>query len=303
MTAQNIIDMSKLPVPDAISVPDAELMLADFIAKLQQLDPVYNALLESDPAYKQGEAVTWRSILFRQSMNDAIRAVLLASSAGADLDNIGANFNVERLLIHARDDNATPPVPAMYEKDDPFRTRIQLSWARLSTAGAENAYVFFASGADGDVLDAQAYGPETHSKPGYVYLYVLSRTGDGTAPAELVQKVVGAVTPKDVRPLTDYVITQSASIIPYRVDADIYIPYGLDGDEVMRTAETALGAYISSVHRIGSVVARSGIDGGLHRPGVVKVILRSPATDITPAMGEAPFCTGITLNRIILNAE
>lgn len=303
MPAQNIIDMSKLPVPDAVEVPDTETLIAEYIQKLQELDTIYDALVESDPAFKQGEAVAWRVTLMRQQMNDAIRAVLLASAKKADLDQIGANFNVARQIIKPADDTTVPPTPAVYEDDESYRASIQLSWSRLSTAGAYAAYQYFATRADGDVLDAQAYGPETHSQEGRVFMYVLSRTGDGTAPQELVDKVHAAINPKTVRPLTDYVTTQSASVLPYEIDADVYIPYGLDADLVLQSANDALSTYTESVHRIGSVVARSGIDGSLHRSGVIKVDLRSPATDLTPDMGEAYWCSKITVNKVLINAE
>lgn len=80
-------------------------------------------------------------------------------------DQIGANFNVKRYVITPADPDAVPPVDAELEDDDAYRERIQLSWAQLNTAGARNAYRFHARSADADVLDADAYGPEDHSRP------------------------------------------------------------------------------------------------------------------------------------------
>ncbi|MVX88137.1 baseplate assembly protein, partial [Escherichia coli] len=129
----------------------------------------------------------------------------LASARKNDLDQIGANFQVQRLVITPADDSTIPPMPAVYEDDDAFRERIQLSWARLSTAGAKNAYHYFAQSADPDVLDVKAYGPETHSQEGRVFLYVLSRTGNGTASQPLLDKVAASVNDDEIRPLTDFV--------------------------------------------------------------------------------------------------
>ena len=75
------------------------------------------------------------------------------------------------------------PVDPVYEDDDAFRERIQLSWAQLNTAGARNAYRFHAKSADNDVLDADAYGPETHNRPGEVDVRALAhreRSGRGS---------------------------------------------------------------------------------------------------------------------------
>ncbi|HEJ8022135.1 TPA: baseplate J/gp47 family protein [Serratia liquefaciens] len=297
------INLSELPVPDAVKVPDPALIFAGWLARLRELDPDYDALLESDPVFKQGEVLAYHSTLIRQGMNDSIRAVLLASAKGDDLDQLGANFDVLRLLITPGDPNAVPPVAPVYEDDEAFRTRIQLAWSRLSTAGAENTYTFFAASADPDVLDIRAYGPEDHQLLGEVYLYVLSRTNGGIPSAEVLQKVAEAVNKKEVRPLTDFVTVKQAEMVDFEVTADIQIPYGPDTDTVMKTAEDELAKYLAIVHRLGRLVSRSAIDRALHQAGIVTVKLLSPAADISMAMGQAPRCSKVTLRKVIINAE
>ncbi|EKK4597815.1 TPA: baseplate assembly protein [Escherichia coli] len=287
-TSQAIIDLSAIPVPDAVEMPDTAVLVTQIVAKYQELDTLFSALVESDPAYKWAEALAFRVALMRQQINDAVRAVLLASACGNDLDQVGANFQVQRLVITPADDSTIPPTPAVYEDDDAFRERIQLSWARLSTAGAKNAYHYFAQSADPDVLDVKAYGPETHSQEGRVFLYVLSRSGNGTASQPLLDKVAASVCDDETRPLTDFVSVRAAEIIPY----------GLDGELVMANARKALQSYTDSVHRIGLVASRSGMDGALHQTGVITVNLTSPASDIVPAMGQAPWCRKVTLNKV-----
>ena len=132
---------------------------------------------------------------------------------------------------------------------------------------------YFAQSADPDVLDVKAYGPETHSQEGRVFLYVLSRSGNGTAPQPLLDKVAASVSDDETRPMTDFVSVRTAEIIPYDVVEDIHIPYGLDGELVMANARKALQLYTDSVHRIGSVASRSGMDGALHQTGVITVIV------------------------------
>ncbi|ENH0678168.1 baseplate J/gp47 family protein [Escherichia coli] len=296
--SQAIIDLSAIPVPDAVEVPDTAVLVSQIVAKYQELDTLFSALVESDPAYKWAEALAFRVALMRQQLNDAIRAVLLASACAADLDQVGANFQVERLVITPADESTIPPTEAVYEDDDAFRERIQLSWARLSTAGARNAYRYFARSADPDVLDVKAYGPETHLQEGRVFLYVLSRTGDGTASQTLLDKVAASVGDDEIRPLTDFVSVRSAEIVPYDVVADIHIPYGVEGALVMEKANTALQQYADSVHRIGSIAACSGIDRALHQSGVITVNLKSPRADVVTQMGQAPWCRTLTLNKV-----
>lgn len=321
--SQAIIDLSQLPVPDAVQVPDSAQLMQELLEKWLELDAVFTALLESDPFYRLGEAFTFRYVLLRQMINDAVRAVLLASAKKADLDQVGGNLDVVRLLITPEDDTTTPPTPAVYETDDDFRERIQLSWARLSTAGAKNSYQYFAKSADPDVLDARPYGPETHGQEGRVYLYVLSRSGveawvktepdDDTilltragAPVteqSLLDAVSVSVNDEEIRPLTDFVTVGAGDPLLFTVDADIHMPYGLDGDLVLQNALDAITTYIDNSYRFDTVAARSGIDKALHQSGVILVDLRSPTADVIPAMGQAPYCTTITLKRIVADYD
>ena len=81
------------------------------------------------------------------------------------------------------------------ESDADFRRRIILAPEGYSVAGPEGAYIFHALSADPDVLDASATSPT----PGEVVVTVLSRTGDGTAPPELLATVEAAGSADDVR--------------------------------------------------------------------------------------------------------
>ena len=105
VTAENGEEYFKIPVAN-----DAGLMY------LEQ---------ESDPTARQLQIVAYREMLIRQRTNDASLAVMLAYAKGADLDQIGARFNVSRLLITAAE--PLNNIDAVYESDEDFRRRIQLS--------------------------------------------------------------------------------------------------------------------------------------------------------------------------------
>jgi phage-related baseplate assembly protein len=293
----DVINLSELKVPDAIIVPDAGEIFSRWLARLRELDPVFDALVESDPAYKQGEVNAYQLTLAFQRVNDAVRAVFLASATGADLDHIGAAFNVKRQTISPGDADAVPPSDPVPENDDAFRERIQLSWARLNTAGGRNAYRFHAKSADTDVLDADAYGPETHSRPGEVDVYVLSRTGDGIAPQALLEKVARTLSADEVRPLTDYVSVKSAVNIPYTVTAELEIPDGPDAQTVLQNATDVVTAYTVLSHRIRMLVSRDAFYAALRQAGVVRVRLSSPGADLEAEAGKAPLCTAINITR------
>ncbi|HHV8620007.1 TPA: baseplate assembly protein [Escherichia coli] len=293
----DVINLSDLPVPDAIVVPDASVIFGAWLARLRKLDPEFDALVESDPAYKQGEVTAFQLTLAFQRVNDAVRAVFLASAQKADLDQIGAAFNVERMEIVPANPDTVPPTDAVMEEDDAFRERIQLSWSQLNTAGARNAYRFHARSADENVLDADAYGPEEHGRAGEVDVYVLSREGNGTASEALLDAVSARLNADEIRPLTDFVTVKSAIINDYSVTAELEIPDGPDAGEVLENAKNTLLSYTRLANRINGMVPLSAIYAALQQTGVARVILSSPRADIEPATGTAPRCAAVNVTR------
>ncbi|EFO3784507.1 baseplate J/gp47 family protein [Escherichia coli] len=293
----DVINLSDLPVPDAIVVPDAAVIFGAWLARLRELDPEFDALVESDPTYKQGEVTAFQLTLAFQRVNDAVRAVFLASAQNADLDQIGAAFNVGRMVIVPANPDAVPPTDAVMEEDDAFRERIQLSWSQLNTAGARNAYRFHARSADENVLDADAYGPEEHGRAGEVDVYVLSREGNGTASEALLDAVSARLNADEIRPLTDFVTVKSAIINDYTVTAELEIPDGPDAGEVLENAKNTLMSYTRLANRINGMVPLSAIYAALQQTGVARVILSSPRADIEPATGTAPRCAAVNVTR------
>ena len=288
------VDLAQLPFPDAVEVPDFETILAQMLTDLQARDSAFTALVESDPAFKVLEVAAYRELLVRQRVNEAIKAVCLAYAIGDDLEQIGARYNVPRLLLDAGDPDTIPPIPPTYEPDADYRRRIQLSFEGFSTAGPVGAYIFHSLAAAADVLDAAAKSPE----PGTVLVTVLSRTGDGVADAALLAAVEAALLAEDVRPLTDTVVVQSAAIVEYTVAAELALYSGPDAEVVLQSAQAALDAYTADMHRIGRDVTLSGIYAALHQPGVQNVVLASPLADVVISDEQASHCTGTTLTTV-----
>lgn len=285
------VDLSQLAAPDVVETLDYEAILAAMLADLRARDPEFDALVESDPAYKILEVAAYRETIIRQRVNDGAQAVMLAYATGSDLDQIAANYNIERLVLDAGDPDAIPPVPPTYESDADLRRRVQLSFEGFSVAGPTGAYIFHALGADPDVLDASVASPT----PGDVVVTILSRQGDGAPAAALLTTVDTTLSADDIRPLTDNVTVSGATIINYTVDATLTLYPGPDAAVVEAAAEAELQKYIDAQHRLGRDVTRSGIFAALHQPGVQNVTLTAPAADIVVADTEASFCTGTTV--------
>lgn len=155
------IDLSQLPSPKVIETLDFEVILAarkeaflSLYPEEQQAEMSNRLALESEPLTKLLQEGTYRELLLRQRINDAARAVMLAHAQEADLDQIGANYNVFRLTLDVGDLTASPPRAPVYESDNDFRRRIQLSPEGYTTAGSEQSYVFHGLSADADVADS-----------------------------------------------------------------------------------------------------------------------------------------------------
>lgn len=285
------IDLSQLPSPDVVQSLEYEATLAAMLADLRARAPDFDALLESDPAFKLLELAAYFKVLTLQRVNDAARAVMPAYALGADLDQIAARYGVTRLVIDPGDPDALPPVATTLESDTDLRRRMLLSFEGLSTAGSIGSYIFHALGADADVADASVQRPA----PGEVLVTVLSRTGDGTASPAVIAAVLAALNPDEVRPLCDQVTVQGAQIVNYAVSASLTVYPGPDSAVVREAAEVAVSAYVSGQYRLGRDVTLSGLYAALHQPGVQKVTLATPVADVAADDGQATYCTAISV--------
>ncbi|MBU0801240.1 MAG: baseplate J/gp47 family protein, partial [Alphaproteobacteria bacterium] len=183
------IDLSQLPPPQIVEQIDFELILAERRAYMISLWPVEEQAQiaarlakDSEPLTKLLQENAYRETVWRQRVNEASLANLLATARGTDLEQLAGNFNVKRLVIQQGKANAVPPIPTLMESDDSLHERAQMAWEGLSTAGPRNSYIFHARAADGRVADATAESPS----PAVAVVTVQSLLGDGTAPPELL---------------------------------------------------------------------------------------------------------------------
>lgn len=294
MSGFGVLDLSRLSPPDVVERLDYETILgamrADLLARAPTLAPVL--ALESEPAVKILEVAAYRELLLRARINDAAKAVLLATATGADLDHLAALFGVRRFVLDPGGTGAAPPVPPTLESDGDLRYRTQLALEGFSTAGPRGAYAYHAFSASPLVRDVSVTSPT----PGQVLVTVLSAEAPGTATPTLIAAVDAALSAEDVRPLCDTVVVQSAAILPYAIAAELEMDPGPDSDVVLQQAFAAVALYAQETHRLGRRVTRSGLFAALHRPGVRRVLLPSPAADVVPTIVQAPRCTGIDVD-------
>ncbi|TDL95678.1 baseplate assembly protein [Stutzerimonas stutzeri ATCC 17588 = LMG 11199] len=292
------IDLAQLPTPDVVEPIDYEAILAErkayFISLYpadKQAEVAATLALESEPITKLLQENAYRETLWRQRVNEAAMANLLAFAKGADLEQIGARFNVARLVITPANPSAVPPVAAVMEGDEPLRERIQMAMEGLSTAGPRNAYIFHARSADGRVADASCISPN----PAEVVVTVQSALGDGSADADLLAVVDAYLSDEDRRPVADRLTVQGAEVLPYSVNAVLYLnTVGPEAEPIRAAAEARGLALVSQRRRLGQEVNRSALDAALHIEGVKRVVLPG-WVDVVATETQAPYCTGFTV--------
>lgn len=318
------VDLSRLPPPDVIEAKSYDTIYAEELAGFQAFFPDFDATVESDPVVKLLQYVAFRLMLMRQRSNDDARAVMPAYAQKADLDNVAAVVGVERFILDPG--NPALGIDPINEGDDSLRRRMVLAPEGFSVAGPEGAYIFHTLSAHGDALDASAVSPApddikalvlsvlaAHAAsaplvaamqaaldgatwPGEVLVTVLSRTGDGTASAEVLAATDAKLSDKSIRPLTDWVTVQSAEIVPFAIEATLTFLSGPDRSLVLAEAQSRLDKFLAATLRLGRDITRAGITAALFPEGVQNVALTSPAADIVLTRQQAGYCTGITIH-------
>lgn len=121
------------------------------------------------------------------------------------------------------------------EEDDPYRERIRLSPESFTTAGSEDAYIYWAKTADVNIGDVKTDSPSDAT----VKIIVLMK--DGTLPTQtILDKVTAATSPKNRRPITDHVTAEAPTEVNYNINYTWYIS---------KDRETEVNAITSAVNQ------------------------------------------------------
>ena len=276
------IDLSQLPAPAVIQELNYEDILAERKSELLSLlsaekrSEVEETLQrESEPLTKQLEASAYRELNLLQKLNDQHRAILAAYASGSDLDHIGTTYY------------ATKRQPG--ESDSDYLRRMMLAPDSWSTAGSTQSYTYHALSADPDIKDATAI----NNGAGEVLVTVLTRTGDGTAPGAILDKVREALNAEKVRPLNDRPTVQAAAVQTFDVVADLELREGPSSDVVATRARKAVRDYVDARHELGEDIVLGRIEAALYVEGVERVTLHEPVSDILRDNTQAAYCSSI----------
>ena len=259
------IDFARLPPPAVIEELDYEVMLDRYRTEVLAKNPALASALklEQSPTNVILEAEAYGEMLVRARVNAAARAVMLAFSTGADLENLAAFFGVERMAG---------------ELDDSLRRRAQLAPEAFTTAGSEGAYIFQALSGDVRIRDVTATKMDDR---GTVKIAVMQYGSNPVPASDILLNVAKRLNRRGIRPLTDVISVVPVKVFKARIVANITLYPGPDASIVMAEIGKALTKVRNNITLIGRDLTRSAIISALNQEGVQSVDLISPSQNVT----------------------
>jgi phage-related baseplate assembly protein len=275
-----MIDLSQLPPPDVVEVPEFQTLVDEYVDWLAARDPLLAQLDQhpADPAWHVVHLLAYRELLLREKINDGVRSLLLGTSWGTNLDHLGVPEGVERRSTE------TETGAVVLEPDDDYRHRIHLR-KRAIGAGVIEAYESAALAADARVSTVLATSPD----PATVVLEWVPAIGVDPDDYETIQSAVEAAI-ADVsapwRMIGDRVTVTRATPTTWDVVGTLLIEPGPDPATVVASAIAALRAYDLASRRPRHPRVMSAIHAALTVVGVVGVVLTSPSSTVDGEEGE-----------------
>ncbi len=275
------IDLAAFPPPEAVETLDFEAILAAVMADAQaRFDAAGIAYdvgaLETDPVKIVAEAASYREMLLRARVNDAIRANLLAFARGVDLDHLAAFYDAARLPD---------------EGDDRFRLRTQLIIQGRSTGGTEPRYRAVALGASLRVADAAVYRVGTSPR---IQIAVIAAANNGVADAGLLALVAAAVNASAVRMVNDTIEVIAAVTNTVNVAARIWLLPDTSA-AIVEALVPAIRADWVAEGGLGFDLTREWLLARLMKTGVQRVEIVTPDENVIVSPGRAVALGAVTL--------
>ncbi|MDM3884678.1 baseplate J/gp47 family protein [Pseudomonas sp. BCRC 81390] len=327
MSAMLIPGLNQLSDPEIVKVETFETLLAelkaDTVAYIAARDPAKAARvkqsLENDSELLTAalQAMTVRLQTHERRYNARIKQMLAWWAEGSNLDARLADMGLTRRVVKEGDPKAFPPIPDEKESDDDARIRYylaphapaagsRLQYRREGMTLGERAEVTVEAPESGKVVVTYTFAQDGNAAkvkdangrwtaPGQVLVTILGRDGDGTPSAALLSAVRKHFARPDVRPETDLVTVQGATIRPYKIRAIAYIRNGPDTGLTKSAAEKAGKTYADERHVLEGYIDPARISHEIFGVGAERVQLLEPLQVIECGSGEAPYCTGVSV--------
>ena len=316
-------DLRTVPPPDAIQEVSYETYVSQMLAHLRILNNIFTTTKESDPVYSILQVVAYQISIKAEEINDTVRAVLLPTSTGADLDNLGAIYQEERRTLSPGDPDANPPIEAIRESDRDYRNRLLTAFRALALGSREwYKKLILESGSpfETTIKDLQVLGPEdsddvgivdpddhsiTTIQPGDIWCYIEAFSDVTPIPSQtLIDQVYNYLDrntlPDGTQPralvderrfLGDTINVRSCIQKPYTISARFRENPGLDFDTVKQTIQNIAVEFVGESKRIGEKIPLSAIYSALDTDEVFELDIDYPKQNITPGLNELPIAS------------
>lgn len=276
-------DMSRIAPPDALLPLDYEArrderlnVLAD---RLREGGVEYDVeTMLTDSVVIAEEHAAYLDVEIRGEINDAVKAVMLATSWGSNLDHLGAGRRTARLVVQAEDPETN--TPAVMEDPERYRRRIQLAPDTWAAEGPLSSYEYF--GLDtvplAEAIAVYDFRHKIGLKRGHILVVVLPFAGDDP---EAVRSAVRArLHDRDIAPGGKLVEVVLAKQLQVNGKARLLVSSGPEKEIVKARAHENLSKFFSSVRGFFPLFSHSRLTAALQVEGVKSVVGVSPENDI-----------------------
>ena len=276
-----------VPLPQAIEGLSYEILRGDWLAEFKPLFKVGTGEdydvgdIETDPGVIIAEAFSYLRLTDRERINEVYAALRLALAVKGDLDGLGLDRGVRRLVYVPAD--AVAGTAAVMEQDEDFRVRI---WLKMQTWGSGSPFgVEYAARTVGlaDVADARCYD---FPGEGRMLLVLLPPPGYAGDFATAVARVGAYVMERVRRPGAVWIDTIAATVRTFDVGGTLLIRRGASPAGVLAAAGAATTNYAAKRRRIGVPVPRARLDAAVCVADVVNAHI-TPVADLIAGPAEA----------------
>ena len=130
-------DFRQIPPPDAIIDVTYEVYVSEMLEQLKMLNDRFTTIKESDPSYAIIQIMGYEIASKVQEVNESVRSVMLLTSTGADLDNLGVIYQEKRRVLSTGNPDVNPPIPAVLESDSDYRIRLLSAFKSLALGSSD----------------------------------------------------------------------------------------------------------------------------------------------------------------------
>lgn len=168
------------------------------------------------------------------------------------------------------------------ESDESLKERIYIAPSRYSTAGTEEAYIYWVKTYNSNITDVKV-NPEEPNEPCEVDIVFLMN--DGIPSQEMITGLTKYITDPSIRPITDKVVVSAPKSVNYTIDLKYFINSSDSGSvsTIQKEVEKAIDDFIEwQQSRIGRDINSSELIKRITAAGAKRVEIKSPVFQNVP---------------------